>query len=372
MAVQFGDHGLQHLIADVLQIAIEFEAGSAGMTTAAEGLGEPSHVDAALAAEADPYGTWLFRFHYKYRHLNGGNLEWDIDEIFGIWDTGLGLFEILSSECHDGESAAFEEFEGLLGAGCEGNAFCAFVLVHGLVDAIGLDAAFHKGGGEAESVGAGVGKLEPTGIADEGDIECGGDSAVDGDVPDIEQLGDDFAGGGGILDDEFDIGPIFLSEVVVDDDFLAVPAGDTFFEAGQLRPGSRIDDEEGIKGVDGIGLGPFFFDVVIGDVVFEEDKGVFSWEMGEQEDFGVDADAPETEGQSGGGTEGVAVGSDVGGDENAFGVGKCVDDLAIGVFHGGMLTGEAGGITCWRGRSGVRGSWRPWRPPLGDRRPFWI
>jgi len=97
------------------------------------------------------------------------------------------------------------------------------------------------------SVGAGARELEPAGVADERDIEGGRHLFVNGNVPQLDELGCDLAGGGGLGDDELVIGPVLLREVMIEHELWDIPVGDAFLQAGQLRPGAGVGDEEAVE-----------------------------------------------------------------------------------------------------------------------------
>jgi len=58
------------------------------------------------------------------------------------------------------------------------------------------------------------------------------------------------AGGSGFLDDELYVGPVFLGEVVIDDDARFGVRQHLFPQAGELGPGAGIDGDKGVERIE--------------------------------------------------------------------------------------------------------------------------
>ena len=79
------------------------------MATAAELFGEAGDVDLAFAAQADADGAVVERFSDEDGNFDSGNLEGNVDEVFGVGDVGAGLLEIFLADRHNGQAAIGEE-----------------------------------------------------------------------------------------------------------------------------------------------------------------------------------------------------------------------------------------------------------------------
>ena len=300
---------------------------------AAELFGELGDVDGALAAETHADGAGIQGFGEEQGDFDGADLQREVDEVFRVGDGGLALLEVLARDRHHREAAALEEFQGLEGAGLEGDALRTLVLVKQLVHPVGVDAGFHQLGGEVHRERAGVGELEPAGVGADGQEQGRRDRLVKLDVPLLEDLEDDLPGRGGFGDDEFLRRPILLGEVVVDDELRFRVIRDALLEAGELRPGAGVDHEQGVVRFEREVGGEAALDVDERDGVLLVDERVFSGQVAEEQDGGVDAFLLHPQHHGGGGAEGVAVGADVGGDEHALAAREGVDHLAVAVGH---------------------------------------
>jgi hypothetical protein len=227
---------------------------------------------------------------------------------------------------------AGQQLERLLGAGLEGDPLGPLVLVQELVHAVGVDPGLDQPGGQPERVRAGVGELEPPGVAGDPEEQGGRDGRVERHVPPVEQLGHHLGRGGGLRDDQLGRRPVLLRQVVVDDQLGHVPPADPLPQPRELRPGAGVAHHEGVEpGQVRECIGPALVRVVVGDAVVVDDERVLPRQSAERQELGFDPRFRSPRIQRDRRPQRVPVRADVRRDEHALARRERVDDRAVRV-----------------------------------------
>ena len=317
------------MVEGLLEFAIEADASGFAVASAAELAGDGGDIVALSAAEGAADFA-LVDFAEEGGDFDGADAEEFVDDAFGVLFSAPELFvdavgdgdisePTVLFDLHVVERPA-EETQGGFGA--------SVVDLFGKAGEVGT--GFDELGGEVEAVGGGVGEAEAAGIGEDAGEEAVGEIGVDEGARAEAEIGEDCASGGGTDHDDAEVAGLFGGEMVVYDD----PAGD-FFEIGadaaEAVNGVEVEDDGEIV----VGVAGGFADLfgageegeVIGDGIVA-DPFVF-----DAEEF---ADVDEGEG----GADAVAVGVEVGADENAAGGPDFVEEPlsdGVEVLDGGQL-----------------------------------
>ena len=323
---------------------IELCAGGAGVTAAPEAAGEGVDIDgirSGLGAEADA-GPTVGLFDEEGDDLDGADHLGDVDEAFGFVGLRAGFGEVGGAEGHDGGVAAVDNVHGVEGADEQAELFDAFTLIESSVEVGVVDAFAEESRGEFHGLGAGVGESEPAGVGGDAHVEGVADGLVEGAVHDVDEFGDDLASGGGARIDVLGCADVVAVQVVIDDDGSDVSRGEPGVPRLELGPSAGVDDDDavGVGWIDGL-VGREHADVGIIDdgLHVGQDRA---------DDAGLDVFAFDAERGAEGedGAEGIAIGLDVSGDDDALCVAESRGDLIEGRV--GDVIGHAAG---WAART---------------------
>jgi len=288
-------------------------AGGHIVASAAEFLGDLSHVDGAAAPQRAADAA-VVQFDKEGGRFDGAYAPTLVDEVFGVGLGRAGAFEVAARQLHGSVSAGQMQLERVEHGDHKLEAGMREILVEIVVDLGGVGAGGDQVGAVAEGSGVGVAELEPAGVGGDGDKEGLGDSFGDRPAGELEQVVDDEAGGGSRGVNELDVAEAVAGDVVVDDEDGPAEVFEVVVEVRQLAVTVGVYDDEQV-GVGELGAG----ELLEGDIFaedgdfFGEEEAVPFGDVGEEYGFGFFAEGGQGVVDCDDGGAGVAVGAGVGG-----------------------------------------------------------